>query len=62
MSEFLPNRVLWKTHEINLERPVFLVQNIGLNIFPDPHIVGILEHQPEREAGLPLFFERLKIC
>ena len=54
-------RDVWK-HEANRKRPVFASHSIDLDVFPDPHILGILEHHHERETGLLSFFERLKIC
>ena len=53
----------WKTQELNRKSSVTAIHNIDLDVFPDlPHILGILEHHPERETGLLSFFQRLKIC
>ena len=53
---------LWRIHEANRKRPVFASRSIDLDVYPDSHILGILELHPGRETGLLLFFERLKIC
>ena len=53
---------LWKTHELSRKRPVSAIHNIDLDVFPDPHILVILEHHPGRETGRLSFTERLKLC
>jgi len=55
-------RSLWKKREANRKRPVSAIHNIDLDVFPGPHIPGILGFHPGRETELLSFFERLKIC
>ena len=62
MTALLPNSVSVKIHEVNRKRPVSAIHNIDLDLFPGPHIPGILELHPGHETGLLSFFERLKIC
>ena len=62
MTTFLSNSVSGKKREANRKRPVSASHSIDLDVFPDSHILVILELHPGRETGLLLFFVRLRIC